>query len=86
MWTTVASGRSLIDGIWIVVVVVVVATALILILWRFRRPPVWQSNRVSWRARRNRRIQEAAAANVAILRESGKKISPDAPGDHLDEL
>ena len=31
-------------------------------------------------------FEEAAAANVAILRESGKKVSPDAPGDHQDEL
>ena len=86
MWATAAAaGLSLIHGIEIVVVLVVVAAAVVLIAWRFRRP-TWRIRRVPRWARRNRRIQEAAAADVAAMRKGVKYFRRDAPGDHQDEL
>lgn len=35
---------------------------------------------------RARRIQEAAAADVAAVREDAKLFSPDAPGSNADDL
>jgi type VI protein secretion system component VasK len=72
-------------GIAIVVVVVVVVAALTMILWRFRRP-AWRTRHSSRLARRNQRIQEAAAADVAAMREGARFVRRDAPGDHQDEL
>jgi hypothetical protein len=35
---------------------------------------------------RARSIQEAAAADVAAILEDSKLVSPDAPGNHEDDL
>lgn len=35
---------------------------------------------------RTRRIQAAAAADVAAVREDAKQVSPDAPGNYEDDL
>jgi membrane protein implicated in regulation of membrane protease activity len=76
-------GLTLLGAIWIVVVLVVIALLVLMIYWRFRRPVPRVHRGLT---RRHRQIQEAAAADVADLRESGKKTSPDAPGDWPDEL
>ncbi|MGH3156990.1 MAG: hypothetical protein ACRDNF_10495, partial [Streptosporangiaceae bacterium] len=86
MWAAgPASGPSLLGAIYFVIILVVVITAITFVVWRFRRP-AWRSQRMSWWARRNRRIQEAAAANVAAILEDTKHVRPDAPGNHQDDL
>lgn len=44
----------------------------------------WLMARV--RPGRTRRIQEAAAADVAAVREDAKLVAPDAPGNDEDDL
>jgi hypothetical protein len=85
MRTSASGGLTLIGGIEIVVVLAVVVLVLTLIYWRFRRPK-WRSPRGTWVARRDRQIQEAAAADAAALLNDAKYVRPDAPGDHLDDL
>jgi hypothetical protein len=85
MRTAASAGLTLLGGIEIVVVLVVVAFVLVLIYWRFRRPK-WRAHKVPWYARRDRRMQEAAAKDAAALLSDAKYVRPDAPGDHLDDL
>jgi hypothetical protein len=60
----------------IVLILVVAALVLALVGWQLSR--VWPA--------RTRRIQEAAAADVAAVLEDTKLVSPDAPGNHEDDL
>ena len=85
MWTAASGGLSLLGAIWIVVVLVALALAVIMIYWRFRRPS-WREHRGTWLARRDRRIQKAAAEDVQALLDDRKYVRRDAPGDHLDDL
>jgi hypothetical protein len=61
-----------------VVLIVIVAAVLVLALVG------WMLARMS--PGRSRRIQEAAAADVAAMLEDTKLVSPDAPGNHEDDL
>lgn len=60
----------------IVLILIVAALVLALAGWRLAR--MWPG--------RTRRIQEAAAADVAAVLEDTKLVSPDAPGNHEDDL
>ena len=60
----------------IVLILVVAALVLALVGWQLSR--VWPA--------RTRRIKEAAAADVAAVREDANLVSPDAPGNDQDDL
>lgn len=60
----------------IVLIVVVALLLLVLVGWSLAR--VWPGS--------TRRIKEAAAADVAAVLEDAKLVSPDAPGNHQDDL
>ena len=60
----------------IVLIIVVALLLLVLVGWSLAR--VWPG--------RTRRIQEAAAADVAAVLEDAKLVSPEAPGNHEDDL
>lgn len=85
MEAAASGGLTLLSTIWIVVVLVVIVLAITMVYWRFRRPVV-RARRVPWWARRDRRIQKAAAANVQAILGDAKYVRPDAPGNHQDDL
>jgi hypothetical protein len=60
----------------LVLILVVAALVLALVGWQLSR---------AWPAR-TKRIQEAAAADVAAVLEDAKLVRPDAPGNHEDDL
>jgi hypothetical protein len=65
----------------LVAVVVIIATVVLL---AGRRPQA--RVRSGWLASRERQVKDAAAEDVAAIREDAKDVSPDAPGNHTDDL
>jgi hypothetical protein len=73
------------DAIVIAVIVLVVVLALIILAWRVSQP-TGRVQGLPWWTSRTRRIQEAAAEDVAALRRDARLVRPDAPGNYPDEL
>lgn len=73
----------------VTIVVVIVGVYLVVHLsfltWRLRAPGL-RVRRVGRSSARVEAMKKAAAANVEAVRESGKSVSPDAPGNHPDDL
>jgi hypothetical protein len=60
----------------VVLILILAALLLAMVGWLVAR----------MRPGRTQRIQEAAAADVAAVREDAKQVSPDAPGNYQDDL
>ncbi|HLX50427.1 MAG TPA: hypothetical protein VKS82_19040 [Streptosporangiaceae bacterium] len=71
--------------ILIVIVGVYLVVHLSFLTWRLRAPGL-RVRRVGRSSARVEAMKRAAAANVEAVRESGKLVSPDAPGNHPDGL
>lgn len=71
--------------ILIVIVGVYLVVHLGFLTWRLRAPGL-RVRRVGRSSARVEAMKRAAAANVEAVRESGKFASPDAPGNHPDDL
>jgi uncharacterized iron-regulated membrane protein len=71
--------------ILIVVVGVYLVVHLAFLTWRLRAPGL-RVRRVRRGSARVEAMKRAAAANVEAIRESGKSVSPDAPGNNPDDL
>jgi hypothetical protein len=75
-----ASGLSISSGIVLFLILALIALVVVIVLgmWMWRSP--------GQRSARTRRIQDAAAADVAAIEEDDKFIRPDAPGRQEDDL
>lgn len=76
---------AVITTIVIVVVGIYVVVHLSFLTWRIKRPGI----RVRQAGRDSERIEarkQAAADNVDAVRRDARYISPDAPGNHQDDL
>ena len=55
------------------------------LFWRLRAPGL-RVRQVGRSSARVEAMKRAAAENVEAVRESGKFVTPDAPGNHPDDL
>jgi hypothetical protein len=71
-------------SIAIVLLVIVVAGIVVVVAAFGRRPRA--RPRGGWWFSREQGIKQAAAEDVRLLREDARDVSPDAPGNHFDDL
>ena len=71
--------------ILIVVVGVYLVLHLSFLTWRLRKPGL-RVRQVGRGSARVEAMKKTAAENVERVRDNAKLVSPDAPGNHLDDL
>jgi hypothetical protein len=73
----------------LIIVVAVVGGYLVLhgafLTWRLKRPGL-RVRQAGQDSARVEAMKRAAAANVAAVRKDANLVSPDAPGNYLDDL
>jgi hypothetical protein len=68
-----------------IVLLIIVVAGIVVVVAAFGRRP--QSRpRSGWWFTREQNIKQAAAEDVRALRKDAKDVSPDAPGNHFDDL
>jgi hypothetical protein len=70
----------------VAIILLVVVVAIIAVVVTVLGPRPRNRPRGGWWFTREQNIKRAAAEDVEALRKDAKRVSPDAPGNHLDDL